>query len=38
MIKDNEFFAFINEYRADIIAFFHAIVNFFMAIFASEEE
>ena len=31
---DNAFFDFINEYRADIVAFFTAIVNFFKAILA----
>jgi len=34
---DNAFYEFITKYRADIIAFFHAIVNFFKAIFAEEE-
>ena len=31
---NNEFFAFIETYRADIVAFFTAIVNFFKAILA----
>ena len=34
---DNAFYEFITKYRADIIAFFHAIVNFFTTIFSSEE-
>ncbi len=37
MIPDNEFFAFVEEYKADIIAFFRALVNFFTTIFSSEE-
>jgi hypothetical protein len=37
MIPENEFFAFVTEYKADIIAFIQAIINFFTTIFSSEE-
>ena len=38
MIPENEFFAFVTEYKSDIIAFFRALVNFFAAIFADDAE
>ena len=38
MIPENEFTAFMTEYKADINAFFRALINFFKAIFAEDAE
>lgn len=34
---DNKFFAFVEKYRADIIAFFNALVELIKTLFASED-
>lgn len=36
-MKDNKFFAFVEEYRADIEAFINALVELIKTLFASED-
>ena len=36
-MKDNKFFAFVEEYRADIEAFINALVELIKTLFASDE-
>ena len=35
---DNKFFAFVEKYRADIVAFFNALVELIKTLFAENEE